>query len=130
MSLPITSLYAAALSPVFLILAARVIMMRAALKVGFGDGGSTELQQRLRQHGNFIEVVPFALILSALAEAGGAGAVWLHVAGLLLLAGRLVHPFGMNVAAPAHPLRVAGASAGFAAIAILGIALGRAALGL
>ena len=97
MTLSITGIYAAALAPIFLSLAARVILKRRTLNVGFGDGGSDDLQVRLRQHGNFTEVVPFALILMALAEAGGMSAAWLHVCGVLLLVGRILHPFGMNI---------------------------------
>ena len=51
-----------------------------------------------------------------LAEGNRAGATWLHVAGALLLAGRLMHPFGLKVAQPSHPMRIAGNTASLLAM--------------
>ena len=75
-----------------------------------------ELHERIRQHGNFIEWVPLVLLLMVLAEGNRAGATWLHVAGALLLAGRLMHPFGLKVAQPSHPMRIAGNTASLLAM--------------
>ncbi|MCS6759577.1 MAG: MAPEG family protein [Candidatus Devosia euplotis] len=59
--------------------------------------------QKIRQHGNFIEWVPLTLVLMILAEAQGIDALWLHAAGVLLLIGRLAHPFGLKIDNAAHP---------------------------
>jgi uncharacterized membrane protein YecN with MAPEG domain len=111
MTFPVTALYAMPLVVIFLVLWFGVSAMRSSLKVSVGDGGDARLLERIRRHGNFVEWVPFVLILMALAEANGAGAVWVHVSGVLLVAGRVVHPFGLKHDNPTHPLRIAGNSA-------------------
>ncbi len=50
-------------------------------------------------HGNFAEYVPFALVLLALAELSGAHWAGVHALGLSLLAGRLLHAYGISVKA-------------------------------
>ena len=62
----------------------------------------------MRRHGNFVEYVPFVLLMMALAEASGMPPVWMHVIGIVLLASRLIHVFGLNATQPANPLRVTG----------------------
>jgi uncharacterized membrane protein YecN with MAPEG domain len=111
MTFPITALYAMPLAVIFLVLWFGVSAMRSNLKVSIGDAGDPRLLERIRRHGNFVEWVPFVLILMALAEANGAGAVWVHITGVLLVAGRVVHPFGLKHDNPVHPLRIAGNSA-------------------
>lgn len=110
MALPITALYAAALGLLMVALAAHVIMLRGQTSISINDGGNTALAERIRRHGNFTENVPMALILMGLAESGGTDAPWLHAVGGLLLAGRLVHPFGISAANAALPARIAGQS--------------------
>ena len=74
----------------------RVSSVRSATGISFGDGGNPLLLQRVRQHGNFIEWVPFVLILMMLAEGLGAPAFYLHISGALLVLGRIAHPFGLK----------------------------------
>jgi uncharacterized protein len=81
MAFQTTALYALPLALLGLVLWFRVSMMRADLKVSIGDAGDPVLHERIRQHGNFIEWVPWVLLLMALAEGNGAGALWLHAAG-------------------------------------------------
>jgi uncharacterized membrane protein YecN with MAPEG domain len=94
--LVITPLYAAALAVLFLVLSVRVIVSRRIADVGFGAPGGSALERQVRVHGNFAEYVPFALLLLAMAELRGAAPLWLHVAGVLLLAGRIVHAVGVS----------------------------------
>lgn len=98
MALTITLFYAGLLGLVFLALAFRVVGLRRSLKVGLGSGGHEVLDRAVRAHGNFAEYVPLTLLLLALVEAGTAAPVWLvHLLGLLLLLGRLIHGFfGLN----------------------------------
>ena len=70
MSVPITALYAGVCAFVLLALAARVIRLRWALKVGIGDGGERTLNRAIRVHGNAAEYVPIALVLMLVAELG------------------------------------------------------------
>lgn len=116
MAFEITALYALPVALLGLILWFRVTMMRASLKVSIGDAGNPELHERVRQHGNFIEWAPWVILLMALAEGNGAGAVWLHVSGALLLAGRLIHPFGLKAGNAAHPGRYIGNTASLLAL--------------
>jgi uncharacterized membrane protein YecN with MAPEG domain len=47
----------------------------------------------------------------AAAEIQGLSPLWLHIAGLLLCAGRLVHPFGIKHDNPNNVLRGLGSTA-------------------
>lgn len=124
MAFQTTALYALPLAFLGLVLWFRVSMVRARLKVSIGDAGDPVLHERIRQHGNFIEWTPWVVLLMALAEGNGAGALWLHAAGALLLAGRLIHPFGLKADNPAHPLRYVGNSASLlATLTVLGCLL-------
>jgi len=115
----ITTLYAIPLAILSFILWMSVTKTRAATQVSIGSGGDTALHERIRRHGNFAESVPLVLILMGLAETGGAGALWLHMAGALLLLGRLLHPLGLKADNSAHPLRIAGNSLPLLATVIL-----------
>jgi uncharacterized protein len=96
MSLEITAVYAALLGLLFMLLSFRVSKHRLAGHVSLGDGNNPALAQAIRAHGNFAEYVPLALILIGLAEAQGAAGMFLHVLGGGLLAGRLLHAWGMS----------------------------------
>jgi uncharacterized membrane protein YecN with MAPEG domain len=104
----VTALYALPLALIFLVLWMRVSSLRSSRGISFGDGGNAALLQRVRMHGNFIEWVPFVLILMMLAEGMGAPTVYLHISGALLLIGRVAHPFGLKPDNAGHPLRYVG----------------------
>ena len=106
--MPITALYAALLTPIFIVLSVRIIQLRRTGIAAFGDGGNPDLLRRIRVQANFTEYVPLALILMALAESVGATAGLLHILGLALLAGRLCHAVGVSRTPNVMPLRVAG----------------------
>lgn len=63
------------------------------------------LIRRVRQHGNFVEWTTFVPILMILAKGMGAPALYLHIAGALLVIGRIAHPFGRKADNAGHPLR-------------------------
>jgi uncharacterized protein len=127
---PITILYALPLAVIFLGLFMNVTMRRSALNLSIGDGGDADLHERIRKHGNFVEWTPIVLILLALAEANNAAPLALHAAGILFVVGRVLHPIGLKVSAPVHPLRIAGNMGGIFATLILIVLLGRAVTGL
>ena len=118
-----TALYALPLALLGLVLWFRVTQMRAGLKVSIGDAGNPALHERIRQHGNFIEWTAMVLLLMIIAEGNGAGALWLHIAGGLLLVGRLAHPFGLKADNPGHPLRYVGNSASLLAMLTLMVSI-------
>jgi uncharacterized membrane protein YecN with MAPEG domain len=87
----ITSLYASLCALLLIKLSLNVISLRRQHKVRLGDGGVDELQAAIRAHGNAIEYIPIALILMLVLELSG-GYWWLiHLAGIILLAARLLH---------------------------------------
>jgi len=109
MAFQVTALYASILAIAAIVLSIIVSVKRGKAGVAIMDGGNTDLALWIRKHGNFIENVPFALFLMALAEARGMPVTWLHAIGILLLVARLIHVIGLKADKPAEPLRVSGA---------------------
>ncbi|MBS3848962.1 MAPEG family protein [Devosia sp. BSSL-BM10] len=130
MTLITTTLYALPLTMIWFALWVNVSRHRAALSCSIGDADDKNLLQVIRRHGNFIEWVPFVLLLMVLAEAQGADAQWLHAAGILLVLGRIVHPFGLAIHNAGHPLRYLGNGSNMLAVLILLIPLVRIVTGL
>jgi len=124
MTLQITMFYAIPLAVLFLALWTLTTMARSRADVSIGHGEDAALHEWIRRHGNFTEWVPMVLILMALAELNGLGAPWLHAAGILLVAGRLVHPFGLRADRALTAGRIVGNSAPFLAVVILLIGIG------
>lgn len=109
MTLAITAQYATILAMLWFVLNISVSILRGKSKIALSDGGDAKLLEAIRRDANFAEAVPLALILLALGEAGGLSSTWLHASGLILLASRLIHPFGISASKPDHPLRIVGA---------------------
>ncbi len=118
MSLHITPFYAALLAGLLLYLSSRVIRVRRRQRVALGPGGDPRVERAMRVHANFVEYVPFALLLLGFAELQGAPAPLLHTVGVTLTAGRLVHAFGVSQTNENLRLRVLGMVSTFAAIAV------------
>ncbi len=95
MSLTVTGLYAGSLALWFLVLSYRVVGRRRA-GISLGDGGDPGMLRVVRGHANFAEYVPLALIMLAILELGGTPPIVLHVLGLALLAGRLLHGYALS----------------------------------
>lgn len=110
MTLPLTSLYAALLTLMMLGLATSVIAKRAATGISILHGDNMELALTTRRFGNFIEYVPAGLLLMALMELQSASPLWLNATGGVLLAGRILHAFGLDAKNPKAPLRIIGGS--------------------
>ncbi|WP_368194592.1 MAPEG family protein [Aeromonas sp. R2-2] len=93
----ITLIYAGLLGLLFLGLSFWVVKRRAQFGVMIGQGEAPELLVAIRAHGNFAEYVPLTLLLMALCELSGAGALWLHAGGAMLLVGRILHAIGIQI---------------------------------
>jgi uncharacterized membrane protein YecN with MAPEG domain len=93
--LTITAFYASLLAALYLLLSIRVIGWRRMHRVELGDGNDRELLRRMRVHANFAEYVPFTLLLMALAESMAPPRPLLHLVGLMLVAGRILHAYGL-----------------------------------
>jgi uncharacterized membrane protein YecN with MAPEG domain len=100
----ITGIYAGFCGVLLVLLYLRISQRRMAAKIGLGTGGDADLELRVRAHGNFIESVPMTLVLLFLFEHSGAEAIYVHAAGVLLLASRIAHAQGRS--------RTAGRSTG------------------
>lgn len=120
--MPIAAFYAALLTPVLIFLTMRTVAGRRRNRVLLGDGGSADLLQQIRRHGNFIEYVPFALVLLGLAESVGSMAAVLHLGGVSLVAGRLLHAVALTPSGGILKLRIAGMALTMFALAVLAIA--------
>jgi hypothetical protein len=118
---PTTALYSGLLAFVLIVLSVRVIQARRGRRVAVGDGGDEMLLRRMRAHGNFTEYVPIALLLMALAESLGGWPWLLHAAGVVLVAGRIAHAYGVSEPREDFRFRVTGMVATLNVIGILGL---------
>lgn len=91
----ISSIYAALLALSIVGLSLNVIKLRRGKRVLLGDGDDEELQYAIRAQGNATEYIPISLILLILLELSGAHPVLIHLSGLAILAGRIVHARGL-----------------------------------
>ena len=117
----ITAFYAALLGLFFVFLSFRVIGWRRLKSVELGHGEDSQLLRRMRVHANFAEYVPFTLLLMAIAESMTAPHPLIHVAGLILIAGRLMHAYGLSQTPHILRLRVGGMILTFTALALSAI---------
>ena len=123
MPFQITAMYAAIFGILFIGFSLYVSAVRAKTGVSTGDGGNIAMVVAMRRHGNMAESTPFALLLMALAEANDLSAMWVHIAGLVLIAGRLIHPFGIGEGGGNFPARIVGQSATYIAMAIAAVSI-------
>ena len=91
----ITATYLAVLALIYAALAIQVVRLRRRNKAGFGDGGNDELRCAIRAHAHFAEYVPLIVLMVAMLEMSGLAAARVHILMGMLLAARLLHPFGM-----------------------------------
>lgn len=110
MVIEIVPVYAAILTLIFVVLSIRTLNLRRKLKVLVGDREDMTLRRAIRAHGHFAEYVPLAIVLMLLLELKGATG-WLHVVGIVLIVGRLIHAFGISRDPEDVRLRVAGMGA-------------------
>lgn len=95
MTFPVTTLYAAVLGLLLIVLSDLVTRMRKRAQVSLGHGDDPLLERTMRAHGNFVEYVPLGLVLLLLIEVKAPQPWVVHGFGLMLLSGRLLHAYGM-----------------------------------
>jgi uncharacterized protein len=120
---PITSLYAAIAAILLVALATYVIFERGRQRVAIGDGGNPILIRAVRIHANATEYLPIALIVMLCYELEHGRPLVLHIAGILLIFGRLAHAFGLMRSEGTSFGRLFGILATFTAILIVAIAV-------
>jgi len=119
--LNITGLYASILAFILVALSFHIIKLRLKLKVGLGDGGQKPLIKAIRIHGNFTEYMPLALILLASYELNGGDSVYLHIAGISLVIGRILHAMGLSRSMGTSLPRQLGMLSTFTVLVVLAI---------
>jgi uncharacterized membrane protein YecN with MAPEG domain len=92
----VTALYAGIIILLLLVLAVPISRLRGKTRTGLGDGGHPELMRAIRTHANLSEWGVPVLFLLLVAELNRAPVVMLHVAGIVLVVGRLLHAFGLS----------------------------------
>lgn len=92
----ITPIYTAVIALVFVLLSVRTLLLRRKLRVAIGHGKHDTLARAARAHGNFAEYVPLAIILLYFVEISTDNNVLVHSLGVLLIAGRLAHAYGVS----------------------------------
>ncbi|MCO6184711.1 MAPEG family protein [Rhizobium sp. L1K21] len=108
MTFAITSLYASIFTLMLIVLSNIVSARRGKTGLSILHGEDMQLAYAIRRHGNFVETVPFALILMLLAESAAMPVLPLHAAGILLVVSRIAHIFGLKADGKMHFLRIAG----------------------
>ncbi|HRD27918.1 MAG TPA: MAPEG family protein [Caulobacter sp.] len=79
-----------------LVLSLLVVRLRNKHKVFLGDEGIPELAQAIRAFGNASEYVPPGLAGLIALDLSGATPLLIHLAGFILLVGRVVHAVGLS----------------------------------
>lgn len=111
-----TPAYAALLSLMFVALSLRTIRLRRRHQIAVGDGGNAELRRAMRVHANFSEYAPFTLLLIFFVEHDGAGMLLVNALGCTLLAGRMLHAWGVSQDHENFRYRVSGMALTFGTI--------------
>jgi uncharacterized protein len=114
----ITALYAALITLLFLALSVRVIVLRGSARIALGDGGDRKLSRAIRSHANCAEYAPIGILLVGLAESLSAPGRLLHALGIGLLAGRVVHAYGVSQEPENTRFRATGMGLTFTAIGV------------
>ncbi len=126
--MPILPIYAALFGLIFVGLSVRTLRLRHHYQVAVGPGEAPELQRAMRVHANFAEYVPLTLLLLYFLEVYGQARLLVHLFCLLLLAGRLLHAFGVSQVQENFNFRVTGMALTF--VALIGASLRLLALGM
>ncbi len=129
MTLHFTGIYAAILAIMFIALRTQVSIMRGKTGISILHGGNTDLALRIRRHGNFTENAPLAILMMIIAELMGASGTWIHAIGILTIAGRGAHIFGLDADKAAAPLRIIGGVLGQIGLLVAIVYIVKTALG-
>lgn len=70
--------------------------IRGSEGISIGDGGRPDLLLAMRRHANFVEFVPYFMIMFAALELNGASALLLHGLGVAMLVARFMHAIGLK----------------------------------
>ena len=91
----ISVIYAVVSAILIIQLSFQVIKTRRKLQISVGDGNNEEMQTVQGAQSNAIEYLPISLILLFYLEFNGAGPWLIHLLGIALVAGRVIHAHGL-----------------------------------
>ena len=117
----ITLMYAGILALIFLVLSARIVLMRRSGGPNLGDGGDPIMLRLIRGHANFAEYVPFILLMIGFLEASHINANILHGIGLTLVISRLLHGYALSFSESFKFGRTAGTALTFLLLLVGGV---------
>ncbi len=121
----ITLLYAGVLGIMYFLLSVNVIRYRWKEKKGLGHDTHPKdpLFKAIRIHGNFMEYVPFILLLLAMDEVTMRGDAFLHSIGIGLTLARIFHFIGISKSHLVSWQRSAGVAITFIILLVLSVNL-------
>ncbi len=116
--IPVTLFYAGAMALLSVLLANYVLFarLRAASLPKWIPPAAERVQA------NFVENVPLTLVVLYLVEVSGVAALYIHLAGSVLIVLRLLHAWGLARYEGANYPRLIGAQGTFLLLAVLGVA--------
>ena len=117
----ICALYAGIVGLLLLVLAARVSYLRRTLKIGIGDGGDRVLLRAIRAHGNSVEWAIPAILFLLVAELTRAPPLLVHLCGLAIVLGRVLHAIGLSRSAGVSFGRFVGSGLSWVAVGVLSV---------
>lgn len=110
--------YASLLALLFIFLSVKVVRLRRTLRTSIGDAGDKRLLRAIRVHSNFAEYTPLALVLLLALELQVANYLVLHILGITLVTGRLLHAYGVSQTNEHLKFRVAGMACTFTVLLV------------
>ena len=125
MPLSITALYLAIFAVFSGVLAFFPGNIRGSSGISIGDGGRSDLLLASRRHANFVEYVPYFMIMMAVLELNGSGPALLHGLGLGMVLARVNHAVGIKADTIQSIPRLIGAGGTFLLTLIAAGALAR-----
>ena len=91
----ISVFYTALFALLIIWLSLNVIKLRHSKQISLGDGDDIDLRAAMAAQANALEFIPIALLLLYPLEYNGAKLVIIHIAGILMLIGRIIHARAM-----------------------------------
>lgn len=119
----VTPFYAALMALLFVALSIRTLRLRHRFQVAIGPGEEPLLERAMRVHANFAEYVPIALLLVLFVEMATRNGTLVHALGVLLIAGRGLHAYGVSQLRENFRYRVAGMTLTFTVIITAAVTL-------
>ncbi|HLV77691.1 MAG TPA: MAPEG family protein [Marinobacter sp.] len=124
MIVPVTAVFAAVIGLLLLVLSAQVVKYRYKYRLGMGVNDDPGFEAAVRAQANLVEYAPVALIMLAIAELNGVPSGLIYWTGMVFVAGRILHAWGMiNGKGGPHKGRMIGILLSWLAILVAALLL-------